>query len=564
MKRWLCLVLSLALMLCCCPTVLAAEENGFTYTVADGGACVTAYTGSATTVTVPDKLGGVPVTKIGVDAFYRTAVTDVTLPDTVTFIDECAFDSCTALKTVTLGAKLETVAFHAFYGCTALADVYYGGTKTQFSLIAVAAGNEPLTTATLHSTEPETDAISLLPDQVSDFFPVSAGGGDMTVTRLATGDYQFSSNDGWPQAITAKSTDEYVSANVNADVYLNYHFTVKTGATNIIVYFNGQSPFEATLGTWVSLNGLVNEWNVEPDGTVYDLGPGTYKGSVKVSELGYSEDMLIGNVLLLSDVKVFAVGGTTVISELSVGAPHYLPDPPPDAQYLQSLLPPSETDFTAVSAGGGDVYVSKNGNGGYWFDSWEGWPYAYTARDESDWVWADTTKEQYLYYDLTVHYGATNVVVFFGGQDPAAATIPAGSYVSLNPFIDPNLQGPNGTVYDLGMGEYRGKIPVSELGCAASLMQNGCFALSDIKVFSVGGWIEVHELALYTPPAEDAPLIGDTTGDGVLNMMDALIIYTCVSGVRGWTDAEYAVADYTKNGTVDMLDALYLYNDVSK
>ena len=74
-KRILSLVLTIVMLLSVAPlgafnlTVDAATQNGFVYSVYDNEATITKYRGSATSLTIPDTLGGYPVTSIGEDAF---------------------------------------------------------------------------------------------------------------------------------------------------------------------------------------------------------------------------------------------------------------------------------------------------------------------------------------------------------------------------------------------------------------------------------------------------------------------------------------------------------------
>ena len=91
------LCLAFAVVLLCLfllPTTADAETYGdFVYTVSDGEATITDYTGSATDLTIPNTLGGYPVTTIGYHAFYwcDNGPTSVTIPDSVTTIGDSAF-----------------------------------------------------------------------------------------------------------------------------------------------------------------------------------------------------------------------------------------------------------------------------------------------------------------------------------------------------------------------------------------------------------------------------------------------------------------------------------------
>ena len=76
------------------------------------------YAGSAKSVEVPDT-----VEAIGAYAFKGSQITSVTISGNVKSIGRQAFDSCTALETVSFadeGKNLEVIGINAFGGCTAL------------------------------------------------------------------------------------------------------------------------------------------------------------------------------------------------------------------------------------------------------------------------------------------------------------------------------------------------------------------------------------------------------------------------------------------------------------
>lgn len=126
MKKLLPLILILALMVCLLSFQVSAEtEGGFTYTVTDGKATITGYTGSATELTIPSTLGGCPVTSIGDYAFRgRTSLTSVTIGDSVTKIGWNAFRDCSSLTSVTIGDSVTSIVDDAFYDCVNLTSVY--------------------------------------------------------------------------------------------------------------------------------------------------------------------------------------------------------------------------------------------------------------------------------------------------------------------------------------------------------------------------------------------------------------------------------------------------------
>lgn len=121
----------------------AANEQlfDFEFILNNTAVVVIRYKGTAADVTIPSRYKGKPVTMIGHAAFHNnSAVTSVTIPDSVTaipddafgfcsqltnisipnsvtFIGFSAFNSCTSLKSITLPSSLSTIQSYAFYNC---------------------------------------------------------------------------------------------------------------------------------------------------------------------------------------------------------------------------------------------------------------------------------------------------------------------------------------------------------------------------------------------------------------------------------------------------------------
>ena len=84
---------------------------------------ITGCDSTVTSAVIPAEIEGVAVTSIGDSAFYyKTSLTDVTIPDTVTKIGANSFYNCTALKSVSGAENVESVGNNAFYS-SGLTDI---------------------------------------------------------------------------------------------------------------------------------------------------------------------------------------------------------------------------------------------------------------------------------------------------------------------------------------------------------------------------------------------------------------------------------------------------------
>ena len=122
------------------------------YVHPDGTLSITGYTGRGGAIVIPAELMGHPVTRVGYNSYgafienntitnvvisegitsigpnaflSAHALRSVTIPDSLTLIDDCAFSDCIALTTVNFGkdSRLERIGRSAFDGCTALTSI---------------------------------------------------------------------------------------------------------------------------------------------------------------------------------------------------------------------------------------------------------------------------------------------------------------------------------------------------------------------------------------------------------------------------------------------------------
>ena len=133
---------------------------------------------NVTEAVIPSEIGGVPVTRIGKEAFWVCkSLTSVTIPYGVTSIGKDAFRSCDSLTSIILPGSVTTLEDGAFYWSvkltsvtipssvtsigegaflyTSLTDIYYGGSKDQWNQIDIAEqDNYMITYAAIHYNSP--------------------------------------------------------------------------------------------------------------------------------------------------------------------------------------------------------------------------------------------------------------------------------------------------------------------------------------------------------------------------------------------------------------------------
>lgn len=82
-------------------------------------------------------------------------------------------------------------------------------------------------------------------------------------------------------------------------------------------------------------------------------------------------------------------------------------------------------------------------------------------------------------------------------------------------------------------------------------------------VFTSDGGTEYYGFAVVDVSPSLSIETGDMSGDGTLNMMDALLLFGGVNGKRQLTPEQEAAADFNDDGVLNMMDALLLFKQVS-
>ena len=121
------------------PSTNTPSSIAFHYEIREGQAVILSYLGKESCVTIPDAIGGYPVTSIEEAAFRTTPVSTVVIPASVTKIGWFAFADCKSLASVTLPASVSTIGYGAFDGCSSVtlycpSDSYAANYAASFGL----------------------------------------------------------------------------------------------------------------------------------------------------------------------------------------------------------------------------------------------------------------------------------------------------------------------------------------------------------------------------------------------------------------------------------------------
>ena len=95
------------------------------------------------------------------DGAFRSCrnLTAVTIPDGITRINTSTFYYCSSLTAVTIPDSVTSIEGYAFSICSNLTDVYYGGSRVQWSNVRIdrsGSSNQALGNATIHYAKPST------------------------------------------------------------------------------------------------------------------------------------------------------------------------------------------------------------------------------------------------------------------------------------------------------------------------------------------------------------------------------------------------------------------------
>ena len=116
----MCRIIKLFLAIALLATPVLADTFGeWTYSVANGEATITGYSGSGGAVVIPSEVNGIPVRQVGNDhppvfGYNNTNITSITIPNSVTSIGDIAFYLCRGLTNVTIPNSVTSIGLYAF------------------------------------------------------------------------------------------------------------------------------------------------------------------------------------------------------------------------------------------------------------------------------------------------------------------------------------------------------------------------------------------------------------------------------------------------------------------
>lgn len=98
-------------------------EGDYTYTVSDGCATITAYSGTEEDVVTPAELGGYPVVEIGSNSFREKEMKTVIVSEGVARVSTQAFMDCKMLKEIHFPSSMQVLGIGGVANDTSLTNI---------------------------------------------------------------------------------------------------------------------------------------------------------------------------------------------------------------------------------------------------------------------------------------------------------------------------------------------------------------------------------------------------------------------------------------------------------
>lgn len=96
-----------------------ASNSEYKYNVYETYVEIDDYLGESPNVVVPKVLENLPV-KVVSGFCFNNSIKNVTLPESIVVIGDCAFENCEALETINIPKNVSDIGENAFFDCTSL------------------------------------------------------------------------------------------------------------------------------------------------------------------------------------------------------------------------------------------------------------------------------------------------------------------------------------------------------------------------------------------------------------------------------------------------------------
>ena len=238
------------------------------------------------TITLPDSV------KIIKDSAFEgcTSLKSFTIPSGVNSIKMDVFSGCSSLESITIPISVTSIGQRAFEGCTSLKDVYYEGSRGDWTQISIpTAGNESLENATLHCAG-DPDLIEWSSEDISIDYDAQSFtyNGERQVLQITEVRYQGS--------VLTKGTD-YILVEplegqaINAGIYeVEIHMmgSYREGMAGLVQYKISPASVAVPTGKTLTYNGKAQ--------TGVAAGPDyTISGNVKTNAGTYTATLILNN-----------------------------------------------------------------------------------------------------------------------------------------------------------------------------------------------------------------------------------------------------------------------------
>ena len=113
-----------------------SAQAQYTYTTNNNAITITRYSGAGDVVNIPSTINGLPVAIIGDGAFSACqSLTSVTIPSSVTNIENYAFESCVHLTDIAISDSVASIGIGAFAYCPKLNGITVDANNSAYSSV---------------------------------------------------------------------------------------------------------------------------------------------------------------------------------------------------------------------------------------------------------------------------------------------------------------------------------------------------------------------------------------------------------------------------------------------